>query len=185
MKKTIVIFFSSLLIISMLLTGCQSDKISCPPEPLDSNETPETSPYTVNESGKLVYNLYKETEDFGFTLESSSGSLKRGETVKFYVSVTNLTNEMIIAPFSGLKAYVRLVCKTPQNEYYLTDEYIIYAKESRVIDVSTQITVANGEKSETNYDSFLIPEHAIPGKYSVECSFNGSKVVFEDIFTLD
>lgn len=183
MKKTLVIFFGFLLIISMLLTGCQSKNTEGTTTPSENFNSDIQNPDIDNTINKP----YKETDDFGFTLICYDSEFVRGNYVSFATEITNLTDETILTRIDGPHVVIRLFRRTyiENQENFPLDQYTIYAREIPVLDSITPDEFLPGETSHSPTHYFLIPEHAIPGKYSVECSFKDSKVVFEDIFTLD
>ena len=193
MKK----IFAIALILSLLLVGCQNEDIDDTTLPIETSEPDTQDGENANQNMPYrftrKYNIYKETEDYGFTLlsiggiERSEGVLLRGMEAVVDVHITNLTNDSV--ELKGEKSVgisVKLVCKTYDESLQRNiDEYIINRTHYIVSgDVSSIYEWAPGETIPTSFYYFTIPGHAIPGSYSLECSYMGSTVVFEDVFTL-
>ena len=190
--------FTCSLILSLLLVSCKSGDLTdtyptaetSEPDRQDSENANQDIPYEFTRK----HNIYKEAKDYGFTLlslsgiEKSDGVLMRGIEVGVNVHITNLTNNSIM--INGDKSVgisVKLVCKTYDESLQRhIDEYVINRTFYVVSgDVSSVYEWAHGETIPTSFYYFTIPEHAIPGSYSLVCSYNGSTVEFENVFTLD
>ena len=117
MKKV----FAVALILSLMLVGCQNGDITDTTLPTETSAPDTQGGETDNQNlpykFEREYNIYKETEDYGFTLlkiagiERSEGVLLRGMNVSFEVSVTNLTDYYIVSHDERLFAYMQLVCR--------------------------------------------------------------------------
>ena len=194
MKK----LFLCALILSLLLVSCKSGDFTDTYPPTETSEPDRQDNENANQGIPYkftrIHNIYKEAEDYGFTLlslsgiEKSDGILMRGMEVGVNVHITNLTNDSIM--INGDKSVgisVKLVCKTydeslqrPIDEYVINRTFYVVSG-----DVSIVSEWAHGETIPTSFYYFTIPEHAIPGSYSLVCSYNGSTVEFENVFTLD
>jgi len=190
MKKV----FAVALILSLMLVGCQNGDITDTTLPTETSAPDTQGGETDNQNlpykFEREYNIYKETEDYGFTLlkiagiERSEGVLLRGMNVSFEVSVTNLTDYYIVSHDEHLFAYMQLVCRTYErgtlvDEYFIRDGWYMVSG-----DVNRKYEIAPGEVGGSTAFKFKIPRHAIPGSYSLICSYGGSKVEFENVFTL-
>ena len=193
MKK----IFAIALILSLLLVGCQNEDIDDTTLPIETSEPDTQDGENANQNMPYrftrKYNIYKETEDYGFTLlsiggiERSEGVLLRGMEAVVDVHITNLTNDSVeLKGDKSVGISVKLVCKTYDESLQRDiDEYIINRTHYIVSgDVSSVYEWVPGETIPTSFYYFTIPRHAIPGSYSLECSYMGSTVVFEDVFTL-
>lgn len=194
MKK----IFAIALILSLLLVGCQNGNITDTTLPIETSgpdtQGGETDNQNMPYKFKKEYNIYRETEDYGFTLlsirgiEKSEGVLLRGMEAVVYFDIKNLTNDsVVIERTESVDISVKLVCRTYDESLQRhIDEYVINRTNCIFSeDVTSVYEWAPGETMSTPIYFFTIPEHAIPGSYSVVCSYNGSTVEFEDIFMLD
>ena len=189
--------FVLLLMLSMMLVGCQNSDYtdSTLSQDVSLDDMGENEPVSQNIPYRYTrkYDLYKATEDYGFTLiegsgvEKNEGVIWRGVEVGFRLSITNLTDFYIVSDDERINITVKLVCETyDDSRHRVIDRYTINRLDIRVDGFTySAFEFAPGETATTPYYEFFIPEHAIPGKYSLECSYGGSTVVFEDVFTLD
>ncbi len=170
MKK----FFPILLIFALLLAGCQNGA--------DADTTSgEQHVETIYAPEQFEYKSYywgKETDDFGFCLDWIQGKIERGNDIRAKVWLINTMDEKYtwVGSSSSFQAYVKLIC--------YEEEYVIPPHEQPSTDDRMYHEILPNESRSSGY-TFTIPADATAGKYSLECGFRGSEVVFEDIFTLD
>ena len=168
MKRFSLIF----LIFALLLAGCQNGADTASVEQhVETIYFPEQFEYKT-------YYWYKETDDFAFRLDWIEGKIERGNDIRAKVWLINVMEEKHTwtGSSSEFQPWVELIC---------TDtEYVISQHYPRLNEDRGYHEILPDEKSSSGH-TFTIPADAPAGKYSMVCSFHGSEVIFEDIFTLD
>ena len=165
--------FAIALMLSLLLVGCQNGES---PNTFDTLPPEETAAYTVDEYGRFVYKLYKEAENYAFTLEwiGGEGKFERGKEITVQLTIKSLMDEYHTV--YSLDPDIELIC-TENN-------YVIRQDPNRPVDDMYSATIVP-YKDILGGGYLVIPSDAVAGTYDLKCAFDGSAVIFENIFTLD
>lgn len=157
------------------MVGCQSGETTDTTKPNEQYKDPTDPRYSFEYK---TYWISKSTDGFGFDLEWIEGKIERGETIRAKVWLINVMNEKHTwtGSSSSFQPYVKLICADT--------DYVIHQHDKPLSDDISYNEILPWEKHASEF-YFTIPADAVAGKYSMECSYLGSKVVFEDIFTLD
>ncbi len=131
-----------------------------------------------NDALKTGYSTVDGREPFGFELGGTSGDFARKG--RFSVTVGLVNQQVMPYKWTGavteFRAEIKLVHEG--GEIIITPEPP--ADTTEIADYE----VMSGDSRKFDY-SFIIPEDAPEGKYSLVCSFGGSSVTWEGLFTLN
>ena len=165
MKKVMM----AAVMLSLLLTGCQNAGDTIPSQ-TDPAET------TAALTEPIVY----EQDDFEISARVVDGKFARGETILIDISITN---KMDIAytwtgASTALRAWAKFVCSDNGKEF------VIAQGEMYDTDDDNYWEFKPGETStETHW--FEIPDNAVPGEYTLVCSFKNTTFEMKGGFILE
>lgn len=165
MKKIIV----AAIMLSLLLTGCQN---------------PTGAAVSQTEPAKTTSALQEpvsyEPDDFEISARVVNGKFARGETIWIDVSITNKMDTAYtwFGSSTAVWAWAEFVCADNGKEFVIVNESPYMSEDECYWEFKP------GETSTTTHE-FVIPDNAVPGEYTLVCSFMNTTFEMKDGFILE